>query len=57
MEIIRELHTEHQINYDGKHFQVDSAREWDLPDQPVELVATPDEPRWSPSVRWLSWTR
>jgi len=26
VEIIRELHTGHQITYDGKHFQVDSAR-------------------------------
>jgi G6PDH family F420-dependent oxidoreductase len=35
--IIRELHTGELVDYRGEYFQVDSARVWDLPDQPVEI--------------------
>jgi len=37
IEIIRELHTGELTDYRGEYFQVDSARIWDLPDQPVEI--------------------
>jgi G6PDH family F420-dependent oxidoreductase len=35
--VIRALHTGELVDHDGEYFQVDSARIWDLPDQPVEL--------------------
>ena len=35
--IIRELHTGELVDHRGEFFQVDSARVWDLPDQPVEI--------------------
>ena len=35
--IIRELHTGELVDFSGEYFQVDSARVWDLPDQPVEI--------------------
>ena len=38
MEIIRELFGGEVVTYDGEHFRVDSARLWDLPDQPVALA-------------------
>ncbi len=38
VEIIRELHTGELVDYRGTHFDVDSARIWDLPDQPLELA-------------------
>ena len=38
IEIIRELHTGEIVDYRGEFFQVDSARVWDLPDQPVEIA-------------------
>ena len=38
VEIIRALHTGDLITYRGDHFDVDSARIWDLPDIPVELA-------------------
>ena len=38
VEIIRQLHTGDLTTYRGQHFDVDSARIWDLPDQPVELA-------------------
>jgi G6PDH family F420-dependent oxidoreductase len=38
VEIIRRLHTGDLVDYRGEHFDVDSARIWDLPDIPVELA-------------------
>jgi G6PDH family F420-dependent oxidoreductase len=37
VDIIRELWKGGYLNYEGKHFQVDSAKVWDLPDQPIPL--------------------
>jgi G6PDH family F420-dependent oxidoreductase len=37
IEIIRELWTGELVDHQGEYFQVDSARIWDLPDQPVEI--------------------
>ncbi len=37
IEIIRKLHTGELVDHRGEFFQVDSARIWDLPDQPVEI--------------------
>jgi len=37
IEIIRRLHTGELVTYRGQHFDVDSARIWDLPEQPVEI--------------------
>jgi G6PDH family F420-dependent oxidoreductase len=37
VEVIRELHTGELVDHSGDFFQVDSARIWDLPDQPVEI--------------------
>ncbi|QWC85204.1 TIGR03557 family F420-dependent LLM class oxidoreductase [Nocardioidaceae bacterium] len=37
VEIIRALHTGELVDYRGEFFQVDSARVWDLPDEPVEI--------------------
>ena len=36
--IIRELHTGELVDHRGEYFQVDSARIWDLPEQPVEIA-------------------
>ena len=36
--IIRELHTGELVDHQGEYFQVDSARIWDLPEQPVEIA-------------------
>ncbi|NYD40079.1 LLM class F420-dependent oxidoreductase [Nocardioides panaciterrulae] len=38
VEIIRALHTGELVTFRGEHFDVDSARIWDLPEQPVELA-------------------
>ncbi|WP_193607667.1 TIGR03557 family F420-dependent LLM class oxidoreductase [Nocardioides lijunqiniae] len=38
VEIIRELFTGELVDYRGNHFDVDSARIWDLPDTPVQLA-------------------
>ena len=38
MEIIRALFEGDLVTYDGEHYRVDSARLWDLPDQPVGLA-------------------
>jgi G6PDH family F420-dependent oxidoreductase len=38
VEIIRELFGGDLVTYDGKHFRVDSARLWDLPDEPVRIA-------------------
>ena len=37
VEIIRQLHTGELVTYRGEHFDVDSARIWDLPDQGVPI--------------------
>lgn len=37
VEIIRRLWSGEYVNVDGRYFQVDSGKLWDLPDQPVEL--------------------
>jgi G6PDH family F420-dependent oxidoreductase len=37
IEIIRRLHTGELVDHRGEYFQVDSARIWDLPEQPVEI--------------------
>lgn len=37
VEIIRRLWTGEYVSYDGRHFQVDSAKLWDLPEQPLKL--------------------
>ncbi|MDD9348510.1 TIGR03557 family F420-dependent LLM class oxidoreductase, partial [Mumia sp.] len=37
VEIITELFSGELVDYDGQHFQVDSARVWDLPSDPVEI--------------------
>jgi G6PDH family F420-dependent oxidoreductase len=38
VEIIRQLHTGELVTFRGEHFDVDSARIWDLPDTTVELA-------------------
>ncbi|PPI18544.1 LLM class F420-dependent oxidoreductase [Rathayibacter sp. AY1D2] len=35
--LIRELHTGELVTWEGEYFRVDSARIWDLPDEPVEI--------------------
>jgi G6PDH family F420-dependent oxidoreductase len=35
--IIRELHTGRQLSWRGEHFAVESARVWDLPEEPVRI--------------------
>jgi G6PDH family F420-dependent oxidoreductase len=37
IEVIRKLHTGELVDHRGEYFQVDSARVWDLPEQPVEI--------------------
>ena len=37
IEVIRALHTGDLVDFRGDYFQVDSARIWDLPDDPVEI--------------------
>lgn len=37
IEVIRSLHTGELVTYRGEHFDVDSARIWDLPEQGVEI--------------------
>ena len=37
VEIIRRLFAGGYVNFRGTHFQVDSAKLWDLPDEPVQL--------------------
>ena len=37
VDIIRNLWSGDYVNYVGQHFQVDSAKIWDLPEQPVKL--------------------
>ncbi|MEN8706441.1 MAG: TIGR03557 family F420-dependent LLM class oxidoreductase [Nocardioides marinisabuli] len=38
VEIIRALHAGDLVTYRGEHFDVDSSRVWDLPDEPVRLA-------------------
>ncbi len=38
VEIIRALHAGDLVTYRGEHFDVDSSRIWDLPDEPVRLA-------------------
>jgi len=44
IEIIRALHTGEQTIWAGDYFRVDSAKIWDLPDQPVPLAAAVSGP-------------
>jgi G6PDH family F420-dependent oxidoreductase len=37
VEIIRRLWSGGYVNFEGRHFQVDSAKLWDLPDEPLRL--------------------
>jgi G6PDH family F420-dependent oxidoreductase len=37
IDIIRQLHTGDLVTHHGDHFDVDSARIWDLPEQPVQI--------------------
>ncbi len=39
IEIIRKLHTGELVDHRGEYFQVDSARIWDLPEDPVQIGA------------------
>jgi G6PDH family F420-dependent oxidoreductase len=38
IEIIRKLYTGDLVDHQGEYYQVDSARIWDLPDDPVEIA-------------------
>jgi G6PDH family F420-dependent oxidoreductase len=42
--LIRELHTGEQTTFVGEHFQVESAKVWDLPEQPVPIAAAVSGP-------------
>ncbi|WP_068270655.1 LLM class F420-dependent oxidoreductase [Aldersonia kunmingensis] len=42
--LIRRLHSGELVDWHGKHFQVDSARIWDLPDQPVPIAVAVSGP-------------
>jgi len=44
VEIIRALLTGDRVNYAGDFFQVDSAKVWDLPDDPIQLGAAVSGP-------------
>ncbi|WP_315096937.1 TIGR03557 family F420-dependent LLM class oxidoreductase [uncultured Cellulomonas sp.] len=44
IEIIRELLTGDRVNYAGDFFQVDSAKVWDLPDDPIQIGAAVSGP-------------
>jgi G6PDH family F420-dependent oxidoreductase len=37
LQIIRALHTGDQLSWTGEHFQVESAKIWDLPEEPVGI--------------------
>lgn len=43
--LIKELFSGELVDYQGVHFQVDSARLWDLPDTPVEIGVAVSGPR------------
>ena len=38
VEIIRQLHTGELVTFRGDHFDIDSARIWDIPETPVDLA-------------------
>lgn len=38
LEIVRQLLAGETVTWEGEHFRVDSARVWDLPDDPVEVA-------------------
>ena len=38
LQIIRALHTGDQLSWTGQHYQIESAKIWDLPEQPVPLA-------------------
>ena len=44
VEIIRALLTGDRVNYRGEFFQVDSAKLWDVPDEPVQIGAAVSGP-------------
>src|SRR3954447_16056178 len=44
VEIIRALLTGDRVNYAGQYFQIDSARLWDLPAEPIEIGAAVSGP-------------
>jgi G6PDH family F420-dependent oxidoreductase len=44
MQIIRALHTGEQTTFTGEHFQVESAKVWDLPERPVPIAAAVSGP-------------
>ncbi|WP_028047759.1 TIGR03557 family F420-dependent LLM class oxidoreductase [Cellulomonas sp. URHE0023] len=44
VEIIRALLTGDRVNYAGNYFQVDSAKVWDLPDEPIQIGAAVSGP-------------
>jgi len=44
IEIIRSLLTGDRVNFAGDFFQVDSARVWDLPDEPIQIGAAVSGP-------------
>jgi G6PDH family F420-dependent oxidoreductase len=45
VEIIRALFSGDYVNYEGKHFRVDSGKLWDVPDQPVRIGMAAFGPR------------
>ena len=45
IEIIRALHDGELVTYRGQHFDVDSARLWDLPSEPVRIATAVAGPR------------
>jgi len=45
VEIIRSLHEGDLVTFRGEHFDVDSARIWDLPEEPVRLALAVAGPR------------
>ena len=57
VEVIRALHSGEQTTWAGEYFRVDSAKVWDLPEQPVPLAAAVSGPasieRFAPLVDHL----
>lgn len=45
IELIRQLYTGELTSYDGEHFRTDSARIWDLPEDPVEIAVAVGGPK------------
>jgi G6PDH family F420-dependent oxidoreductase len=44
-QIIRRMWSGEYVNFEGRHFQVDSARIWDLPDRPLRLGVAASGPQ------------